>query len=246
MADKPAEDASSTKTSGNGCKGQGPLEVALPFVTPVVIAITAFLYLAGSSVRHVYLGKFGLSADLFSVSLHETISEGFFATIVGAAVMISIKLVDFGVKKLTGRWAIPRLRKKGAATWDHRIGITSVFLLLLAIYFVSCGRFYGGFRADIHAARVQGGCYNCHFYQIGHTQLRGMIVAQNSDQTAILTARGVRLIATSSITGVDTTESMSPSSPASSLRSGQPGNAASAAPQPCPTPSQPVRPTPSR
>lgn len=174
-------------------------------ITPIVIALTGLLYIAGYTQRVMGLGRFGLDGAFAEPSLQMTLAEGFPIILIGSIIIGGLitfiwlidKYTNNLIKKIRkgrrGRRGVPRSVKRALKINSFSTKFLIAFLLL------SYGFVSGGISGDVVAAKMKNlvdkGCkQKCFRISTSYKRYSGMIVAQDQQRVAIYTKAGIFMI----------------------------------------------------
>ena len=181
--------------------GLVPMVSALgSIVAPVIAALTGTIYLAGWTQRETILGRFGLTSNHFSESLRSTLARGYFP-------FLSIALVGglaaglvwlFTLRKgVSSDWSgnSPLARSARALDTFYKWNVYIFFALAILLMGRVGGAFSGDSLADNAAQRIAANCREgCFVYLAPGSRIVGLLLAEDSQQMAILTRGGVVLL----------------------------------------------------
>jgi hypothetical protein len=189
----------------------GALGHALPsistvasFIALLTLAFTGMLYLAGWEERHKLLREFGFTNYAFDESIQTTFARGYRPLFLGMLVVLILGWVFWSLSKriLHGKSrTIGRLGLWYAAFW---MGIGVLTCAYLA------GNLSGSLRAERLASQMEEGCHTgCYIYYLGRSHYLGILLAQDTKRSALLTREGVVVVNTEAITRIVATSRIS-------------------------------------
>lgn len=178
---------------------------ATALLANITIGLAAVLYSIGMIYRNYLFAQFGLPVNALSLSLQQTMVEGYSALIVSSAIPFVAALIGFGILQW---WRYRRMKKHGPRHYNPRL--RRVTFLSMVAYLIICLvgiAFLVGFPAAgrqyaIVMRSLDGGCKKCFLYVANRGQVVGVPIAQDDKQILIATRSGVTILPAGSLKAV--------------------------------------------
>lgn len=189
-----------------GAFGLPPAAAIGSFVTPITVALTGMLYLAGWEEKRKLLSVFGYSNYAFEESIQSTLARGYWPLLLGVGLVLFLFLILWGIDRIfTGR----RHPSSLVVKFNRWYSAFCIALGVLTCAYLS-GNLSGLYRARHIAETIENGCRNnCFVYRVGEKAYLGVLLAQDSKRTALWSSDGLHVVATEAVAAVIPTSPVS-------------------------------------
>lgn len=187
-----------------------------PGIASTTLALTGLLYLSGYTYRTTFLGYFGIHSRMFEISIQETLAIGYLPILTGIIFLILLLSVFFILDFIRLRVDTSirdTLMKKFN---DIFRSVQRKFLILYTIIFLLLLGSASGHSAGLLAAYrynefISNDCnpaislkLSCVIIVTNNIKYRGLIIAQDSKRTALLTQSNVIILSNDSVHSIST------------------------------------------